>query len=55
MDGAEKRKQNCGEESDRVTEEEDMEDFDPCKSICSGGCMLSTLALGPKAKWQNFI
>ena len=36
MDSAEKRKQNCHEESDRVTEEEDMEDFDPSKSICSG-------------------
>ena len=36
MDYAEKRKRRCDDESDRVTEEDYLDDSDPCKSICSG-------------------
>ena len=35
-DSAEKRKGHCDDESDRVTEEDYLEDSGPCKSICSG-------------------
>ena len=36
MDSTEKRKRRYDDESDRVTEEDYLEDSDPCKSICSG-------------------
>eukprot|EP00795_Rhopilema_esculentum_P016011 gene16011-7347_t len=38
MDADERRKRRCDDERDRitVTHEDDLEDFDPCESICSG-------------------
>ena len=70
MDSAEKRKQRCDDESDRVTEEDYLEDSDPCKSICSGEerwpsslyvseddaflCMLLNVSLRPKNKEADF-
>eukprot|EP00795_Rhopilema_esculentum_P010834 gene10834-19650_t len=38
MDADEKRKRRCDDEIDRitVTDEGDLEDSDPCESICSG-------------------
>ena len=71
MDSAEKRKGRCDDESGLVTEEGYVEDSDPCKSICSGEerwpsspcvneddiflCMLLSVSLDPKTKWQTSI
>ena len=70
MDFAEKRKRRYDDESDRVTEEDYLEDSDPCKSICSGEerwpsspcvsgnniffCMLLNVSLRPKNEETDF-
>ena len=70
MDSAEKRKRRFDDESDRVTEEDYLDDSDPCKSICSREqrwpcspcvsegdvfhCMLLNVSLRPKNKVADF-
>ena len=68
--GFRRGKRRYDDESDRVTEEDYLEDSDPCKSICSGEqrwpsspcvseddiflCMLLNASLRPKNKVADF-